>query len=149
GPFSYGHSSQWKRSDEIKRDAFDRAVQEIEQTCSTWLTSAFPGRFARQPIEQRPIMQLLLTRTAEPFTQRSPYLAATGLSFEFYVWRSGPPAVWRIGFPGGGFRAIAAARRGAITMPNNEPSDAASTAHVADVLDDTQAPIVGGWSTSC
>lgn len=94
-------------------------------------------------------MHLLLTRHAEPFTERSPYLTATGLSFEFDVWRSGSPAVWRIGFPRNGFRAVAAARRGAITMPNDEPADAAPPAHVADVFDDTQGPIVGVWATSC
>jgi hypothetical protein len=147
-PLSFGYSRRDRRPDEIKRHTFDQAVRAKEQACSAWLVDTFPGRFASAPADQRPVLDLLITREAEPFTNRIPYLSAAGLSFSFNVWRSGPPPVWRIGFLDREPRAVAAARRREIVMPNDDSADDAPVARIANVFDDTQAPIVGVWATT-
>jgi hypothetical protein len=95
-PSGYSFIQDIQNVEAQKRLAYENVASKFEESCWRWFTARFPGRFAAEPLANRPAVRQIFTRKSMPFKGHPEYLRPVGLAGYGTVWRSTDFEGWAI-----------------------------------------------------
>lgn len=141
--------------DQQKKEACEERISGFERECWQWLTKNFRGRFATEDICDRPAMRILLTRSCQPFVERSRILAPVGLDRTLDVWTCAEFPGWMLNFSGWSlderrrFGVIAAARRSDVEKVGHHGDSDDSIWYLTQEFHEYHSELMVRWSLKC
>lgn len=132
-----------------KNIAYERVASKYQEACWRWFANRFPGRFAVEPVADRPCVRLIFTSKLVPFRNQPRSLEPLGLMNAPTVWRSTEFNGWSIVLNDRGLRekhratiVVAARRSDAAVKPLYDES----LWHLTQMFEEYHAPLVVRWA---